>query len=119
MEVDRILRPGGYLVLSGPPIGWRHSYKGWERTPDDLEREQAGVEDLARRLCWKKIAEKGPIAVWQKPTNHIHCAAMLKYQKSPRFCEGNDADFAWLVLIHSTLNQSVNRSITPHKESYY
>lgn len=95
MEVDRILRPGGYLVLSGPPIGWRHSYKGWERTTEDLEREQTGLEDLARRLCWKKIAEKGPIAVWQKPTNHIHCAAKLKSRKSPRFCEGNDADFAW------------------------
>uniref|UniRef100_A0A7C9D7B0 Methyltransferase n=1 Tax=Opuntia streptacantha TaxID=393608 RepID=A0A7C9D7B0_OPUST len=95
MEVDRVIRPGGYLVLSGPPIGWRFSYKGWQRTAEDLEKEQIVLEDQARRLCWKKIAEQGPIAVWQKPTNHIHCAKKLKAWKSPHFCAGNDSDSAW------------------------
>jgi len=95
MEVDRIIRPGGYLVLSGPPIGWRFSYQGWQRTAEDLGKEQIVLEDQARRLCWKKIAEQGPIAVWQKPTNHIHCAKKLKAWKSPHFCAGNDSDSAW------------------------
>ncbi|KAK3034232.1 hypothetical protein RJ639_032812 [Escallonia herrerae] len=51
LEIDRVLRAGVYWVLSGPPIGWRVSYKGWERSAQDLESEQNNLEDLARRLC--------------------------------------------------------------------
>ncbi|XP_019051874.1 PREDICTED: probable methyltransferase PMT19 isoform X2 [Nelumbo nucifera] len=94
MEIDRILRPGGYWVLSGPPINWKVNYKGWRRLPQDLEEEQASLEDLARRLCWKKIAERGPIAVWRKPSNHVHCTQKLKAWKSLRFC-GSDPDAGW------------------------
>ncbi|XP_020595541.1 probable methyltransferase PMT19 isoform X1 [Phalaenopsis equestris] len=95
LEIDRILRPGGYFVLSGPPINWKQMYKGWERTPEDLEAEQNDIEDLAQKLCWKKVAEKGPIAVWRKPTNHLHCATKLKTLNSLHFCEGRDPDTAW------------------------
>lgn len=95
LEIDRVLRPGGYWVLSGPPINWRAYYKGWERTPQNLEYEQQNLEDLARKLCWKKIKEMGPIAVWQKPTNHIHCAQKLKTWKAPKFCVDVDPDAGW------------------------
>lgn len=95
MEIDRVLRPGGYWVLSGPPISWKTSYKGWEREPRDLENEQIALEDLARRLCWKKIAEKGPIAVWRKPNNHVHCIQKLKTWKSLKLCGSSDPDSGW------------------------
>ena len=95
MEIDRVLRPGGYWVLSGPPISWKSSYKGWETPAGELKQAQINLEDLARRLCWKKIAERGPIAVWRKPTNHIHCTQKLKAWKSPRFCAETDADAGW------------------------
>ncbi|ERN20101.1 probable methyltransferase PMT19 [Amborella trichopoda] len=95
MEIDRILRPGGYWVLSGPPISWRNSYKGWGMQPQELKEEQGAIEDLARRLCWKKIAEKGPIAVWRKATNHVHCIQTSKLLKSPPFCEATDPESAW------------------------
>ena len=95
MEIDRILRPGGYWVLSGPPINWRVNFKGWERQTKDLENEQISLEDLARRLCWKKIAERGSIAVWRKPSNHMHCIQKLKAWKSTQFCTSPDADAGW------------------------
>ncbi|XAR71131.1 hypothetical protein NMG60_11028255 [Bertholletia excelsa] len=95
LEIDRILRPGGYWVLSGPPILWRVNYKGWQRTPQDLENEQKSLEDQARRLCWKKIKERGPIAVWQKPTNHMHCAQKLKTWKAPKLCLEADLNAVW------------------------
>lgn len=97
MEIDRVLRPGGYWVLSGPPISWRTSYKGWKREAKDLEKEQISLEDVAKRLCWKKIAERDPIAVWRKPTNHVHCIQKLRVLKSSRFCATSDSDAAWLV----------------------
>ncbi|GAV69655.1 Methyltransf_29 domain-containing protein [Cephalotus follicularis] len=95
MEIDRVLRPGGYWVLSGPPISWKTSYKGWQRSAKDMENEQINLEDLARRLCWKKIAEKDTIAVWRKPTNHIHCIQKLKVWKSPQLCAKPDPDAGW------------------------
>ncbi|KAH9328285.1 hypothetical protein KI387_000393, partial [Taxus chinensis] len=95
IEVDRVLRPGGYWVLSGPPINWKKHYKGWNRTAKDLKQEQDEIEDFAKRLCWKKIAEKNDIAIWQKPTNHINCVKIHKVLKFPRFCQDDIPDAAW------------------------
>lgn len=96
IEVDRILRPGGYWILSGPPINWKTYWKGWDRTEEDLQAEQSAIEAVARSLCWKKLKEKGDIAIWQKPTNHNHCKLNRKVIKSPPFCPANqDSDKAW------------------------
>ncbi|KZV41043.1 hypothetical protein F511_14019 [Dorcoceras hygrometricum] len=71
IEVDRVLRPGGYWILSGPPIRWRKYWKGWERSREDLNSEQMQIENVTRSLCWKKLVEKDDISIWQKPMNHI------------------------------------------------
>ncbi|CAL5025898.1 unnamed protein product [Urochloa decumbens] len=95
IEIDRVLRPGGYWILSGPPINWKKHYKGWARTTEDLNEEQQAIEAVAKSLCWKKVKEAGDIAIWQKPTNHIHCKTMHKVIKSPRFCSSQNPDAAW------------------------
>lgn len=95
MEIDLVLRPGGYWVMSGPPISWKSSFKGWERESKDLEREYISLENLVKHLCWKKVAERGPIAVWRKPTNHIHCIQKLKIWKSSQLCVGTNPDASW------------------------
>lgn len=95
IEVDRVLRPGGYWILSGPPINWETHWKGWERTKEDLLEEQDAIESLARRLCWKKVAQKGNLAIWQKPWNHIGCIKSRRVLKTPHICKGEDADAAW------------------------
>ncbi|XP_066348957.1 probable methyltransferase PMT15 [Miscanthus floridulus] len=95
IEVDRILRPGGYWILSGPPINWKKHWKGWDRTKEDLDAEQKAIESVTKSLCWKKIKEEGDIAIWQKPTNHIHCKAIHKVIKSPPFCSNQNPDAAW------------------------
>ncbi|KAK6930606.1 putative S-adenosyl-L-methionine-dependent methyltransferase [Dillenia turbinata] len=105
LEIDRVLRPGGYWVLSGPPINWKIFYKGWERQAVDLQKEQNDLEDLARRLCWKKVSESNRIAVWRKPTNHVHCIKKIKTWKSPRFCADNNPDAGWY--------EKMNACITP------
>ncbi|XP_019441596.1 PREDICTED: probable methyltransferase PMT19 [Lupinus angustifolius] len=95
LEIDRVLRPGGYWVLSGPPINWRKRCKGWLLEAKFCEKTQNMLEDLARRMCWKKIYEGQEIAVWQKPTNHVHCTQKLKIWKSLQFCSSSDADAGW------------------------
>ncbi|CAK9145757.1 unnamed protein product [Ilex paraguariensis] len=103
IEVDRILRPGGHWVLSGPPINWEKHWKGWERTREDLKAEQDGIESLARSLCWKKLAQKEDLAIWKKPTNHMHCKINRKVFKKPRFCEAQDPDKAWYTKMETCL----------------
>ncbi|XVF22621.1 hypothetical protein REPUB_Repub12eG0187000 [Reevesia pubescens] len=103
IEIDRILRPGGYWILSGPPINWENHWKGWNRTAYDLKAEQSLIETVARSLCWKKIVQKNDIAIWKKPTNHIHCKAKRKVFKQPRLCQSQNPDNAWYTKLETCI----------------
>ncbi|CAK7348013.1 unnamed protein product [Dovyalis caffra] len=103
IEVDRILRPGGYWILSGPPINWENHWKGWNRTREDLGAEQSQIEKVAKSLCWKKLVQRKEIAIWQKPTNHIHCKMNRKVFKRPLFCKSQNPDMAWYTKMETCL----------------
>ncbi|KAL5567817.1 hypothetical protein UlMin_024392 [Ulmus minor] len=102
-EVDRVLRPGGYWILSGPPIRWRRYWKGWKRTKEDLNAEQTTIEKVAKSLCWKKLVEKGDIAIWQKPFNHKTCKAKRNADQNPPFCPAQNPDQAWYTNMETCL----------------
>ncbi|KAI5432500.1 hypothetical protein KIW84_036287 [Lathyrus oleraceus] len=91
-EIDRILRPGGFWVLSGPPINWRVNYKAWQTDSTVLEKQQNSLEELAIQMCWEKVVEGGQFAIWQKPINHIKCKQNLN---SAKFCNSSDPDDGW------------------------
>ncbi|GAU16542.1 hypothetical protein TSUD_167730, partial [Trifolium subterraneum] len=94
-EIDRLLRPGGFWVLSGPPINWRVNHEAWQTEATVLEKEQNSLEELAMQMCWEKVAEGGQIAIWQKPINHIKCMQKLNTLSSPKFCSSSDPDAGW------------------------
>ncbi|CAH9096922.1 unnamed protein product [Cuscuta europaea] len=104
IEVDRVLRPGGYWILSGPPINWQTHWRGWNRTRADLKEEQDQIESIAKSLCWKKVVQKGDLSIWQKPTNHVHCKVTRKVFKKPLFCQGQDPDTAWYTKMEACLS---------------
>ncbi|KAB5525440.1 hypothetical protein DKX38_023189 [Salix brachista] len=116
IEVDRVLRPGGYWILSGPPINWKAHWKGWDRTEDDLNDEQNKIETLANSLCWKKLVEKDDIAIWQKPINHLNCKVNRKITQNPPFCPAQDPDKAWYTNMETCLTNlpeaSTNQDVT-------
>ncbi|XP_022945427.1 probable methyltransferase PMT15 [Cucurbita moschata] len=103
IEVDRVLRPGGYWILSGPPINWKQHWKGWQRTKEDLNSEQLAIEKLAKSLCWTKLVEHGDIAIWQKPINHLNCKTNPKNTNNPPFCKPQDPDKAWYTEMQACL----------------
>ncbi|KAM7499622.1 hypothetical protein LguiA_024036 [Lonicera macranthoides] len=102
-EVDRLLRPGGYWILSGPPINWKKHWKGWQRAKEDLNAEQSVIEKVAKSLCWNKLVENGDIAIWQKPINHLHCKVNRKITHNPPFCPAQNPDEAWYTNMGSCL----------------
>ncbi|GKE31090.1 probable methyltransferase PMT2, partial [Tanacetum coccineum] len=44
MEVDRVLRPGGFWVLLGPPMNWKRNYISWQCPKEDFEQEENNIE---------------------------------------------------------------------------
>lgn len=93
MEVDRVLRPGGYWILSGPPINWKTYYKTWKRSKDELKEEQSRIEELAEMLCWEKKYEKGDIAIWKKKVNAEACHR--RKDLSVKMCKTANSDDVW------------------------
>lgn len=94
MEVDRVLRPGGYWVLSGPPIDWKNNYQAWQRPKEELEEEQRKIEDIAKLLCWEKKHEMGEIAIWRKGKNNEYCERDSRIT----MCESAGADDVWYAV---------------------
>ncbi|TVU31626.1 hypothetical protein EJB05_23321 [Eragrostis curvula] len=104
MEVDRVLRPGGYWILSGPPINWGKYYQTWKRSKQDAQEDQSRIENIAHMLCWDKVYEKEDTAIWQKKANTHSC-----HQQSDRdnmMCKGQDADDVWYKKMESCITPS-------------
>lgn len=93
MEVDRVLRPGGYWVLSGPPINWKINYVAWQRPKEDLQEEQRKIEEIAELLCWDKISEKDEIAVWRKRLNGNSCRGIQDDRVN--ICQASTSTDVW------------------------
>ncbi|XP_042023561.1 probable methyltransferase PMT2 [Salvia splendens] len=106
-EVDRVLRPGGYWVLSGPPINWKTNYKAWQRPMEDLQEEQRKIEEVAKLLCWEKKAEIGEIAVWQKSKDVNSCHAAQE-NSGATICKSEDADDVWYKKMEPCITQTNN-----------
>lgn len=102
MEVDRVLRPGGYWVLSGPPINWKNNYKSWQRPKEDLQEEQRKIEEVAKLLCWDKKYEKGETAIWQKRVDAESCRRSRKNSEAT-VCKKADADDVWYKKMESCI----------------
>ncbi|BBN68973.1 S-adenosyl-L-methionine-dependent methyltransferases superfamily protein [Prunus dulcis] len=118
-EVDRVLRPGGYWILSGPPINWKTYYKTWKRSKEDVQTEQRQIEALAESLCWEKKYEKGDMAIWKKKVNTKSCKS-----KSVNVCQTEDADDVCYyvvldnnsVLFGKTRYKKMDTCVTPSPE---
>ncbi|CAJ1932090.1 unnamed protein product [Sphenostylis stenocarpa] len=120
MEVDRVLRPGGYWVLSGPPINWKVNYKAWQRTKEDLEEEQRKIEEVAKLLCWEKKSEKSEIAIWQKTVDSESCRSRQE-DSSVKFCESTDANDVWYkkMEVCITPTPTVSGDLKPFPDRLY
>ncbi|KAK1407493.1 hypothetical protein QVD17_39109 [Tagetes erecta] len=94
IEMNRILRPAGYLILSS-----KH---------DSIEDDEA-MSKLTASIGWNILAHKTDdvsdigVRIYQKPeSNEIYA---LRRKKVPPMCKENEnPDAAWYVPIHSCLH---------------
>ncbi|CAL4966771.1 unnamed protein product [Urochloa decumbens] len=94
LEVDRVLRPGGYFVYSSPEAYALDPFnrKIWRQ-----------MSDLARRMCWKVASKKNQTVIWAKPLTN-RCYMRREPGTLPPMCEhDDDPDAAWNVPMKACL----------------
>ncbi|XP_068468502.1 probable methyltransferase PMT5 [Phaseolus vulgaris] len=109
LEVDRVLKPGGYFVLTSPT-----------KRPQGSSREKKGImsnaiEGLTQQLCWTLLAQQDETFVWQK-TADVHCYASRK-QRTIQLCEGEDTQSYYRPLVPCISGTSSNRWIAIQNRS--
>ncbi|CAJ1863810.1 unnamed protein product [Sphenostylis stenocarpa] len=96
LEVNRMLRAGGYFVWAAQPV-YKHE--------EILEQQWEEMLNLTTRLCWKFLKKDGYIAVWQKPSDNS-CYINRKAGTKPPLCDPNDdPDSVWYVDLKACISE--------------
>ncbi|URD96721.1 hypothetical protein MUK42_30359 [Musa troglodytarum] len=103
LEIHRILRPGGFWVLSGPPINYEHRWRGWNTTVEEQKSDYDKLKKLLTSMCFKLYNKKDDIAVWQKSLDSS-CYDQLTSSSYPPKCDySSDPDSAWYTPLQPCL----------------
>ncbi|KAF8033491.1 hypothetical protein BT93_D2177 [Corymbia citriodora subsp. variegata] len=96
LEVHRILRPGGFWVLSGPPVNYEHRWRGWNTTVEEQKSDYEKLQDLLSSMCFKLYSKKDDIAVWQKASDNTCYDKLADPEAYPPKCDDSlEPDAAW------------------------
>lgn len=96
LEVNRMLRAGGYFVWAAQPV-YKHE--------EILEEQWEEMLNLTTRLCWKFLKKDGYIAVWQKPSDNT-CYLTREAGTSPPLCDpSDDPDNVWYVNLKACISR--------------
>ncbi|XP_023756612.1 probable methyltransferase PMT26 isoform X1 [Lactuca sativa] len=101
LEVNRLLRPGGFFIWSATPI--------YKKKPEDSQIWEA-MNNLTRSMCWEvksiskdKVNRIG-VAVYQKPISNECYDTRL--QNHPPLCkESDDPNAAWKVDLQACMHK--------------
>ncbi|TVU36529.1 hypothetical protein EJB05_18466, partial [Eragrostis curvula] len=96
LEVNRLLRAGGYFVWAAQPV-YKH-----EEAQQEAWKE---MEDLTARLCWELVKKEGYIAMWRKPLNNT-CYMKRDPAVKPPLCDTDDnPDDVWYVNLKACISR--------------
>ncbi|XP_057957501.1 probable methyltransferase PMT3 [Malania oleifera] len=88
LELDRLLRPGGYFAYSSP--------EAYAQDEEDL-RIWREMSDLVGRMCWKIAMKRNQTVIWQKPLTN-ECYLEREPGTQPPLCRSDDdPDVVWDV----------------------
>ncbi|EPS67860.1 hypothetical protein M569_06913, partial [Genlisea aurea] len=94
LELDRLLRPGGYFVYSSP--------EAYARDEED-QRIWRRMSALAGNMCWRVVAKQNQTVVWQKPSSN-RCYFERKNGTRPPLCrDDDDPDAVWDVRMEACI----------------
>ncbi|KAH9602314.1 hypothetical protein KSS87_010896 [Heliosperma pusillum] len=80
LELDRLLRPGGYFAYSSP--------EAYAQDEEDL-RIWKEMSTLVERMCWKIASKRNQTVIWVKPLNN-DCYMQRAPGTQPPLCRSDD-----------------------------
>ncbi|XAR71992.1 Phosphoethanolamine N-methyltransferase [Bertholletia excelsa] len=96
LEVNRMLRGGGYFVWAAQPV-YKHEPL--------LEKQWEEMVNLTTCLCWTLLKKEGYVAIWQKPTNNS-CYLSREEGNVPPLCDSNDnPDNVWYADLKACISR--------------
>ncbi|CAI9263677.1 unnamed protein product [Lactuca saligna] len=108
IEVDRVLRPGGYFVWTSPiantPISTRNkeNLKKWDF-----------VRNFAKDLCWDLLSQQDKTVVWKKQSNK-DCYASRNHGSGPLICKvGHDVESPYYHQLEACIGGTHSRRWIP------
>lgn len=102
LELNRVLRPGGFFVWSATPVYQHHA--------DDIEIWEA-MSKLTQAMCWKLVNKTSrdsynnvAVAVYKKPTSN-ECYEQRSQQEPPLCKQSDDPNAAWSVPLQDCMHE--------------
>ncbi|KAG0479193.1 hypothetical protein HPP92_013912 [Vanilla planifolia] len=96
LEVDRMLRAGGYFAWAAQPV-YKH-----EEAQQEAWKE---MEDLTSRICWELVKKEGYLAIWRKALNNT-CYDHRDAGVKPLLCDPDDEpDNIWYVSLKPCISR--------------
>ncbi|KAJ6405400.1 hypothetical protein OIU84_013371 [Salix udensis] len=101
LELNRVLRPGGYFIWSATPV--------YRNRPEDVGIWKA-ISKLTKSMCWDLVVIKRDTlngvgaAIYRKPTSND--CYNNRPQNEPPLCKGSDdPNAAWNVLLEACMHE--------------
>ncbi|XP_076945384.1 putative pectin methyltransferase QUA2 [Bidens hawaiensis] len=108
LEVDRVLRPGGYFVWTSPIVNTRASVK-----KKDILKKWDFVRNFAKDLCWDLLSQQDKTVVWKKPSNK-DCYASRSQGSGPSICKvGRDVESLYYHPLEACIGGTHSRRWIP------
>ncbi|KAG9457170.1 hypothetical protein H6P81_001678 [Aristolochia fimbriata] len=101
LELNRVLRPGGYFLWSATPV--------YQKLPEDVEIWKA-MTALTKSMCWERVALKRDsvnqvgIAIYKKPSSN-QCYER-RSENDPSVCPAtDDSNAAWNIPLQTCMHR--------------
>ncbi|XP_051117473.1 probable methyltransferase PMT26 [Andrographis paniculata] len=101
LELNRLLRPGGFFIWSATPI--------YQKLPQDVEIWEA-MDTLTKTMCWEVVSITNDsvngvgIAIYKKPTSN-NCYEQRPRNDPPLCPNSDDPNAAWNVALQACLHK--------------
>jgi len=98
LELNRVLRPGGYFIWSATPV-----YRQEKREQDDWH----AMVTLTKSICWRTVVKSEVVngigvVIYQKPTSNS-CYAERKANEPPLCSKTDGSRFPWYAPLDSCI----------------